>query len=250
MLIQTYWFWSLLLIPSTIALVSTSSSHHATSTTIKSSSTLHTSTTKKGTTSTSSAHHTSTSSTKKTTTLATSTHKTSSSTKISTATPTPSSSTFYLTASNTNSTALDGLYFECVPDPQPVSGPDGPAPDSVVMRLGTKTSKGASTFTLNADGTFQCNSNSGPKIAGVSNGHPYTQKMIMLDPSGPYELNTYGYVSVTCAISGTVFTCQWYNLVLFFYEPSDVVNGTDIGGYVDLGDPSDGTGFNMSVVYT
>ena len=54
-------------------------------------------------------------------------------------------------------------------------------------------------------------------------------------------------MTVTCAISGQVLSCQEYNLVNFLYEPSNIVNGTQLGEYVDLADPSDGAGFTIKV---
>ena len=64
------------------------------------------------------------------------------------------------------------------------------------------------------------------------------------------KIHEFGYVTVTCAITGQVLSCQEYNLVNFLYEPSDIVNGTQLGEYVDLADPSDGAGFTIKVVPT
>ena len=230
MLIQTFWRWSLLSIASTVALLSTSSSHHLTSTTkhtvAPTSSTHHTGTTKKTTATTSSTHHIS-----------------SSSTKSSTATPTPVPSTFYLVAADTGQTEFDGSYFKIIPDPFPAITLSG----DKALQFGGKNSVGAANFSLNADGTLQCNSASGPLYASVSNGHPYTQT---LEFEAPADLGEWGLVAVTCQIAKGVLTCQWGPLVEFYFDPSNVVNGTQVGEILELGVVGDSTPFTIEVVPT
>ena len=239
MLVHFHWLPSLLFIASAAALVSTSSSHHTTSTTKKcvtrSSSTQHTtlSTTKKTTTSASPTHHSTTVTTK----------KTSSSSKSSTVPPTSTPSTFYLVAADTGSTTFDGSYFRSIIDPLPVITTSG---DSVIQ-FANKSPVGAANFTLLADGTLRCNSASGPLVACVSNGHPLTQHLMFENPD---HLDLYGFVTATCAITGGVLSCQWGPLVDFFYTPSNVENGTQIGEYVLLGLVEDGTPFTIRVVPT
>ena len=233
MLVRIHWLSSLLFIASATALVSTSSSHHTTSTTrTRSSSTHHTtlSTTKKTTTSASSTHHSTT-------------KKTSSSSKSSTVAPTSTPSTFYLVAADTGSTAFDGSYFRSILDPFPAITISG---DSVIQ-FANKSPVGAANFTLLADGTLQCNSASGPLVACVSNGHPITQNFMFEDPD---SLDAYGFVTATCAIAGGVLSCQWGPLVDFFYTPSNVENGTQVGEYVRLGLVGDDTPFTIRVVPT
>ena len=239
MLVRIYWLSSLLVLASAIALVSASSSHHTTSTTkscvTQSSSTHHTtlSTTKKTTTSASSIHHS---------TTATTTKKTSSS-KSSTVAPTSAPSTFYLVAADTGSTTFDGSYFKSIIDPFPditISG------DSAIQ-FANKSPVGAANFTLLADGTLQCNSAAGPIVACVSNGHPFTQTFKFENPD---HLDEYGYVSATCAITSDVLSCQWGPLVDFFYLPSNIENGTQVGEYVLLGLVGDDTPFTIRVVPT
>lgn len=168
MLVQNCWLLSLLFIVSTTALLSTSSSHHLTSIT------------KTTVASISSTHHSSTSNIKRSTVKTSSTHRpSSSSTKSSTGTPTSTPSIFYLVAADTGQTEFDGSYFKLIPYPDPtitLSGDD-------VLQFGNKNSDGAANSTLNADGTLQCNSGSGPLYACVSNGHPYTQSLEFEDPA-------------------------------------------------------------------
>ena len=230
MLVRIHWL-SILLVPAVInALVSASSSYHTTT-----SSTHHItlSTTKKTTAPTSSVHHSTTATTKKTT----------SSSKSSTVAPTSTASTFYLVAADTGSTTFDGSYFKSVIDPFPditISG------DSAIQ-FANKNPRGAANFTLLADGTLQCNSASGPLVACVSNGHPFTQTFKFENPD---DLDEYGYVSATCAISSGVLSCQWGPLVDFYYQPSNIENGTQVGEYVLLGLVGDATPFTIRVVPT
>ena len=239
MRVSIHWLSSLLVLASVDALVSTSSSHHTTSTTKscvpRSSSTHHTtiSTTKKTTTSASSIHHSTTATTK----------KASSSSKSTTVAATPTPSTFYLVAVDTGSTAFDGSYFKTVLDPFPVITISG---DSVIQ-FANKTPVGAANFTLLADGTLQCNSASGPLVACVSDGHPTTQTFTFENPN---HLSEYGFVRATCAIAGGFLSCQWGPLVDFYYQPSNVVNGTQVGEYVLLGLVGDITPFTIRVVPT
>ena len=230
MLVQDFWLLSLLFIASTTALLSTSSSHHPT---IITKTTL---------VSNNSTHHSSTNTIKKSTVKTSSTHRpSSSSTKSSTGTPTSTPSIFYLVAADTGQTEFDGSYFKLIPDPDPtitLSGDD-------VLQFGNKNSDGAANFTLNADGTLQCNSGSGPLYACVSNGHPYTQSLEFEDPD---DLDEWGLVAVTCAIADRVLTCQWGPLVVFYFEPSDVVDGKQIGEILEIGIVEDGTPFTIQVV--
>ncbi len=190
----------------------------------------------------SSNHHSSTSTIKKSTVKTSSTHRpSSSSTKSSTRTPTSTPSVFYLVAADTGQTEFDGSYFKLIPDPDPtitLSGDD-------VLQFGNKTSHGAANFTLNADGTLQCNSGSGPLYACVSNGHPYTQSLEFEDSE---DLDEWGLVAVTCAIANRVLTCQWGPLVVFYFEPSDVVDGKQTGETLEIGVVGDGTPFTIQVV--
>ena len=239
MLVRIHWLTSLLFIASADALVSTSSSYHSTSTTKRSvtptSSTHHstTITTKKTTTSTSSTHHTSTSTTRRSSTP----------TKSSTLAPTSTPSAFYLVAADTGSTAFDGSYFKSILDPFPAITISG---DSVIQ-FASKTSVGAANFTLLGDGTLQCNSPSGPLVACVSNGHPETQSFMFEDPN---DLDEWGFVTATCAITGGVLSCSWGPLVDFLYVPSDVENGKQVGEYALLGLPGDQIPLTIKVVPT
>ena len=236
MLVRSHWLSSLLFIASATALVSTSSSHHTTSTTKTRSSSTHSttlSTTKKTTTSASSTHHSTTATTK----------KSSSSSKSSTVAPTSTPSTFYLVAADTGSTTFDGSYFRSILDPFPVITISG---DSVIQ-FANKSPVGAANFTLLADGTLQCNSASGPLVACVSNGHPVDQTFMFENPD---HLGEYGFVTATCAIAGGVLSCQWGPLVNFYYAPSNIVDGKQVGEYVILGLVGDGTPFTIRVVPT
>lgn len=139
---------------------------------------------------------------------------------------------------------MDGSYFNIIVDPYPSITISG---DSVLQTDG-KTSAGAANFTLNADGTLQCNSASGPLVACVSNGHPYTQSFMF---EAPADLDEYGFVVATCSIASGVLSCVWGPLNVFLLNPSDVVNGTQTGDTVDLGLPGDCCNpFTMQVVPT
>ena len=239
MLVSIHWLSTLLVLASVNALVSPSSSHHTTSTTkncvTRRSSTHQTtiSTTQKTTTSASSIQHSTTATTK----------KISSSSNSSTAAPSSTPSTFYLVAADTGSTAFDGSYFRTILDPFPVITISG---DSVIQ-FANKSPVGAANFTLLADGTLQCNSASGPLVACVSDGHPTTQTFTFENPN---HLGEYGFVRTTCAIAGGILSCQWGPLVDFYYQSSNIVNGTQVGEYVLLGLVGDITPFTIRVVPT
>ena len=229
MLVQTCWLLSLVFVVSTNALVSTSSAHHTSSSTIK-----------KTTVPTSSTHHTSTSSSTKRTTVSPSSshHTSSSSTKSSTTPPTSTPSTFYLVAANTGQTSLDGSYMNTILDPYPADTDSG----DLALHFGGKTSKGAANFTLTADGYLRCNCASGPLYACVSNGHPVTQIMELSVFDNLAFENMYGMVPVTCQIAAKVLTCQWYSLVVWYFDDID-------GGFVDIGPVGDAN-FTLQVVPT
>lgn len=233
MLLKIYWSLSLLFVASTAALSSSSSLHHSTSIT------------KTSVSSVSSIQHTSLSTTKKSSTPISSTPHTSSSSTKSSATAVPS--TFYLVAADlpadTGQTALDGSYFKIIIDPYPTITISG---DSALQIAG-KTSAGAANFTLNTDGTLQCNTASGPLVACVANGHPETQTFMF---EAPADLGKSGFVTDTCAIASGALNCTWGPLVDFLLTPSNVVNETQTGEIVKLALPEDGTQFTILVVPT
>lgn len=230
MLVQICWLMSLLFIASTTAYLSTSSSNHLSSTT------------KTTVIPFSSTHRISTSTVKRTAVTTSSTHKKPSpSTVSSTVAPTSTPSTFYLVAADTGQTEFDGSYFKIIPDPFPAITPSG----DKVLQFGDKSPDGAANFTLSTDGRLQCNSESGPLYASVSNGHPYTQSLEFEAPEG---LDKWGLVAVTCQIANRVLTCQWGPLVVFYFEPSNVVNGTQVGETLDIGVVGDYTPFTIQVV--
>ena len=66
----------------------------------------------------------------------------------------------------------------------------------------------------------------------------------------PDDLDRYGFVAATCAIANAVLSCQWGPLVNFYYDPSNVQNGKQVGDYVVLGLVGDGTPFTIRVVPT
>ena len=228
MLVQTYWLLSLLFIVSAAA--------HS------SSSTHHTSTTKK---SSSSTHHTSTSTIKKSTTATSLTHRTSSSsTKSSTAPPTSVPSAFYLVAENTTQGKFDGYYFKIIVDPAPLITISG----AKALQIGGKTSQGAATFSLNADGQLFCHDVSGPLYGCVSDGHPTSQTFEFESFENEPGDNQYGMVRATCAIANSILSCAWGPLTDFDIGDSDIVNGTQVGEIVGLGDPAYTTPFTIKVV--
>lgn len=235
MLVQNCWLSGLLFIGLTSALSSTISSHHLTGTT------------KTTTKSSSSTHHSSTSTTKKTTVTTSSTHHTlSTSTKSSTAAPTSTPSTYYLVAADTGQTAFDGTYFKLILDPFPSITFSG----DKILQIGGKTPAGAANFTLNADGTLQCNTDSGPIVASVYGGHPLTMSFAF-EPSA--EFDETGNVACTCQTAKKILTCQCNSLNTFYLQPSDIVNGTQDGNTVDIGPAGDtggGTVFTLQVVPT
>ena len=232
MLVRKCWLSGLFLIISTAAL-STSSS-----------------TTKKSTVASSSTHHTSTSTTKKSSTSASSsTHHTSSSSPKTTTTSSPSTvpSSFYLIAENTRQSQFDNYYFKLITDPAPLITISGAS----ALQFGSKTLHGAATFSLNADGALYCNNNvSNPLYACVSDGHTETQTLEFEYFANPEGENDYGMVTATCAIDAksAVLTCEWYTLVDFYYNDSDVVNGTQEGEILLLGVAGDSTPFTIKVV--
>ena len=226
------WFSLSLFVASTTALMSTSSSHHIGSTIVP-----------KSTVPIRSTSHTSTSIFQKTTVSTSTIHRVSSSSTTPPVAPTSTSSTFYLVAADTGQTAFDGSYLQIIPDPSPLIQGSGDR----VLQFGQKTPQGAANFTLNADGTLQCNSGSGPLVASISNGHPFTQKLQFEDPD---DLTKSGLATVTCGIAGAVLTCQWYSLTGFYFEPSDVVDAKQLGDIVDIGPEGDGESLlNIKVVY-
>ncbi len=53
---------------------------------------------------------------------------------------------------------------------------------------------------------------------------------------------------MTCAIANRILTCQWGPLVVFYFEPSDVVDGKQTGETLEIGVVGDGTPFTIQVV--
>ncbi len=76
--------------------------------------------------------------------------------------PTSVPSTFYLVG-NITETEFVGSYMKLVPDPIP----NNPLSADKALRFNYKNSTGAANFTLNDDGTLQCNSESGPLYASI-----------------------------------------------------------------------------------
>lgn len=70
----------------------------------------------------------------------------------------------------------------------------------------------------------------------------------------PEDLDEWGFVVTNCTIANKVLSCQWGPLVDFYYTPSNVENGTQVGEYVLIGlPPGNGmssTPFTIQVVPT
>ena len=127
-----------------------------------------------------------------------STHQTSPfSTKSSSTTPTSIPQTFYIV------TDVDdpGAYFKLVPNPYPAN----PLNSDKALQAGYKNSTGAANFTLNDDGTLQCNSDSGPLYASLP-GYEVTD--LTWEFEDPSELDRWGLVALTCSIGDANLLCQ------------------------------------------
>ena len=127
-----------------------------------------------------------------------STHPTSpTSTESSTKAPTSTPQTFYLVADAED----PGTYFKLVPNPYPAD----PLNSDKALQLGYLNSTGAANFTLNDDGTLQCNSESGPLYASLPGGEVSDLTWEFEDPS---ELNRWGLVALTCSMGGKNLDCR------------------------------------------
>lgn len=69
--------------------------------------------------------------------------------------------------------------------------------------------------------------------------------------ANPEYVNRYDLVTATCAIAAdAVLTCQWGPLVDFYYDDSNIVNGTQVGEIVDLGVAGESIPFTIKVIPT
>ncbi|CAF9943726.1 MAG: hypothetical protein ALECFALPRED_001113 [Alectoria fallacina] len=154
-------------------------------------------------------------------TYPTSPAQTNSSTTTSTPTPTPTSSEFfYLVAADTG-TDSDGDYVSI--------GADDPG--LLVLYLGSVPNQVASfsTFSINADGTLQNEFAGG--IASIFPGGKY--QTLMFTNEANAEAN--GDIISFCQIVGGALTCQTGADTVFSICPSQVIDGTVVGGNVNVG---------------
>ena len=100
------------------------------------------------------------------------------------------------------------------------------------LQFSNQNSTGAAYFTLNDDGTLQCNSEFGPLYASVSKSYPYVQTLEFEDPN---ELETWGLVAVTCEIALASLICSSGALVEYYYGPPTVIDGMHLGGVLQIG---------------
>ena len=119
------------------------------------------------------------------------------STKSSTTAPTSIPQTFYLVTDADD----PGTYFKLVPNPYPAN----PLNSDKALQLGYKNSTGAANFTLNDDGTLQCNSESGPLYASLPGGELGGSTWEFEEPS---ELDRWGLVALPCSMGGANLDCQ------------------------------------------
>ena len=154
-------------------------------------------------------------------------HISTATTQSSAVAPTSIPPAFYLVTTETYQNDLVGSYFKIIPDPDPIN----PLSGDQALQFNNKNSTGAANFTLNDDGTLQCNSDSGPLYASVSKDFPHMQTLKFEEPN---ELEKWGLVAVTCEIALASLICQWGPLVEFFYGPPNVVDGMHIGGMLEI----------------
>ena len=110
------------------------------------------------------------------------------------------------------------------------------------LQFSNKNSTGAANFTLNDDGTLQCNSESGPLYASISETYPGVQTLEFEDPN---ELETWGLVAVTCEIALASLICSLGTLLEFYYNTPNVVDGMHIGGTLAIGPLKDENTFTL-----
>ncbi|CAD6593718.1 MAG: hypothetical protein ASARMPREDX12_007486 [Alectoria sarmentosa] len=147
--------------------------------------------------------------------------QTSSSTTTSTATPTPSSSEFfYLVAADTG-TASDGDYVSI--------GADDPGLLVLYLASGPDQVASFSTFNINADGTLQNQFSGG--IASIFPEDEYQTLMFTNEANAEANGDTISH----CEIVGGALTCQTGADTVFSICPFQVIDGTVIGGNVNVG---------------
>ena len=136
----------------------------------------------------------------------------SSTTSTTSSTPGPTSvpPTFYLVGNETDNQFI-GSYLKLVPDPENLIPQSG----DKALRFNYKNSTGAANFTLNDDGTLQCNSESGPLYASIPSGQVGDFPLEFQDPN---ELDNFGLVAVTCEVYFSILDCQVGEIRIFYYD--------------------------------
>ena len=140
------------------------------------------------------------------------------STKSSTTAPTSIPQTFYLVADVED----PGTYFKLVPNPNPAN----PLNRDKALQLGYKNSTGAANFTLNDDGTLQCNSDSGPLYASLPGGELGGSTWEFEEPS---ELDRWGLVALPCSMGGANLDCQLGALRVPYLEDDGILGMGQVG---------------------
>lgn len=143
----------------------------------------------------------------------TSNHQTSpTSTNSSTPAPTSIPKTFYLVTN----ILIPGLYLKLIPNPFPAN----PLHSDKALQFNYRNSTGAANFTLNDDGTLQCNSESGPLYASIPGGQFGD---FILEFEHPSELDRWGLVAVNCAIYNSLLDCRLGSEKVFYYDGTDEI---------------------------
>ena len=140
------------------------------------------------------------------------------STESSTIAPTSIPQTFYLVG--LRDIRYPVTYFKLVDNPYPAN----PLHSDKALQFGFNNSMGAANFTLNDDGTLQCNSDSGPLYASL----PASKIDEYWEFEDPSELVRWGLDALTCSIEDLSLLCRLGMLRIPF---------VDGDGFLEMGAP-------------